>query len=173
MSPPFFPIAIEELRGDWTLATYDEGRFDAEGFEILAREIPHKGGRTMGIRVSDGTTSMAYLPDHSPHSLGPGPDGFGEYHEAAVELVRGVDVLVHGAQYTSAELPARFEFGHAAANYCVGLAEAHDVGRVVMFHHDPWRTDAQVATLRDEVAAGASVPVEVGVEGSVIEVTAP
>ena len=169
MSPPFFPIAVEELRGRWTLGTYDEGRFEEQGFEILAREIPHKGGRTMGIRVSDGRTSMAYLSDHAPHTLGPGPDGYGEHHDAAVELVRDVDLLVHGAQYTSDELPARFTFGHAAANYCVGLAEAHGVGRVVLFHHDPWRTDDQVAALRDEVAEGASVPIEIGIEGAVID----
>jgi phosphoribosyl 1,2-cyclic phosphodiesterase len=169
MSPPFFPISVEELRGGWTVGTYDEGRFEAEGFEVLARAVPHKGGRTMGVRVSDGRTSVAYLPDHAPHSLGPGPDGFGEHHDAAVDLVRGVDLLIHGAQYTSAELPTRFTFGHAAANYCVGLAQAQDVGRLVLFHHDPWRTDDQVTALRAEVAEGASVPVEVAVEGSVID----
>ena len=44
---------------------------------MLAREIPHKGGRTFGFRVSDGSASVAYLSDHCPTALGPGPDGLG------------------------------------------------------------------------------------------------
>ena len=56
MSPPHFPITPRQLRGDWTFggtrAGHDPG---SERFTVLAREIPHKGGRTFGYRVSDGT----------------------------------------------------------------------------------------------------------------------
>jgi ribonuclease BN (tRNA processing enzyme) len=170
MSPPSFPITIDMLRGDWTLGTFDEGTSVHGDFEVLAREIPHKGGRTMGFRADDGHRSVAYLSDHSPHDLGPGPDGVGEYHDAAVALASGVDVLIHGAQFSRAELPARFGFGHAAADYGVGLGEHCGVGRVVLFHHDPWRSDAEVRALRDEVAQHATVRVELAIEGTVIEI---
>jgi ribonuclease BN (tRNA processing enzyme) len=112
-SPPHFPITTEELRGDWLVKELDEGTYDIEGFTVLAREIPHKGGRTFGFRVSDGTSTIAYLSDHSPITLGPGPDGFGEYHPAAVELVSGADLLLHDAQYTPAEFASRSTFGHS------------------------------------------------------------
>ena len=78
------------------------GEHEIEGFTVLAREIPHKGGRTFGYRVSDGHSSLAYMPDHNPTALGPGADGFGEYHAAALELAGDVDVLVHDAQLLAA-----------------------------------------------------------------------
>ena len=83
MSPPHFPIGPDGLRGTWTFDGMAEGTTALEGFTVLAREIPHKGGRTFGYRVSDGRTTIAYLPDHAPQSLGPGPEGLGEYHDAA------------------------------------------------------------------------------------------
>jgi phosphoribosyl 1,2-cyclic phosphodiesterase len=169
MAPPFFPITPDGLRGDWGLGTYDEGELTAEGFTVTVREIPHKGSRTLGLRISDGRHSVAYLSDHAPQELGDGDDGFGALHPAAMELAAGVDVLIHGAQFTAEEFPARRTFGHAVANYGVSLGEASGAGRVVMFHHDPWRVDDAVHALRDELAAGTSMPVQVAVEGTFID----
>ena len=87
-------------------------------------DIPHKGGRTVGYRVSDGHSSVAYLPDHCPTALGPGPDGLGERHPAAVELARDVDLLIHDSHLRAEEVAAEGAFGHAAAEYAVALAEA-------------------------------------------------
>ena len=107
MRPPYFPIEPTELRGNWTFATIAPGEHEIEGFEVLAREIPHKGGRTFGYRVSDGHATLAYLPDHSPTALGPGEDGWGEYHPAALELARDADVLVHDSPMFPQELAAQ------------------------------------------------------------------
>ena len=96
-SPPHFPIWPRQLGDGWTFENLKEDEHDLEGFSVLAREIPHKGGRTFGFRVSDGSSSIAYLSDHSPVAYGPGPDGFGPYHEAAVTLTSGVDILFHDA----------------------------------------------------------------------------
>ncbi len=144
MSPPHFPISPGELHGSWTFDHIDEGKHHFEGYTILAREIPHKGGRTFGYRVSDGVHTIAYLSDHWPGSLGAGPHGFGPYHEAALELAADVDVLIHDAQYTAEEYPRRREFGHSAIDYAVGLAEVANARRLALFHHDPQRTDDQL-----------------------------
>ncbi len=169
MGPPVFPITPDQLRGSWTFSTYGEGHFDVGSFSVLAREIPHTGGRTMGLRITDGTSTIAYLSDHSPHDLGPGADGLGELHPAAVALATGADLLIHDAQYTIDELPQRSTWGHAAAQYCVTLAKHCGVGRVRMFHHDPSRTDEQVFALRDELAAINDMAVEVAVEGDCVQ----
>ena len=80
MRPPYFPVGPTELRGQWSCQSIAPGECEIEGFAVLAREIPHKGGRTFGYRVSDGHSTIAYMPDHNPTALGPGEDGFGEYH---------------------------------------------------------------------------------------------
>ncbi len=162
MSPPHFPICPGQLRGRWRFRALEEGEHRFEGFAVVARDIPHKGGRTFGYRVSDGAASLAYLSDHSPVTAGDGPDGLGAYHQAALDLAAGVDTLIHDAQYTAAEFPARRSFGHSAVEYAVGLAEQAGVRRLVLFHHDPRRTDDQVDALvagcqgrRVEVVAAA------------------
>ncbi len=111
---------------------------------MTALEIPHLDHRTFGFRVSDGATTIAYLSDHNPTSLGPGPDGLGAYHPSAVALATGVDVLVHDAQHRAEEFPAKAFLGHSAAEYAIGLGEHCGVGRVVLFHHDPERTDDEI-----------------------------
>jgi phosphoribosyl 1,2-cyclic phosphodiesterase len=167
MSPPNFPIGPRDLRGTWTWDTVEEGLHAVDGFEVLAREIPHTGGRTFGFRVDDGQHSFAYLSDHMPQALGAGPDGWGEYHGAAMALADDVDVLLHDAQYTAEELPARGHFGHSAAEYAVALAERAGAGAAVLFHHDPGRTDDEVDAIVARFAT-ASIPVTAAAEGSAI-----
>jgi phosphoribosyl 1,2-cyclic phosphodiesterase len=142
MSPPHFPMEPGQLRGAWTFATLAPGEWRGEGFTVLAREIPHKGGRTFGYRVSDGHSTFAYMPDHCPTTLGQGPDGCGEYHPAALELASGVDALAHDAQLlTPEELASEGRFGHAVADYAVELGRRAEAREVVLFHHRPDRSD--------------------------------
>ena len=55
-------------------------------------------------------------------ALGPGPEQFGPYHDAAMQLTQRADVLLHDSQYTREEFPARALFGHSSIDYEVGLA---------------------------------------------------
>jgi phosphoribosyl 1,2-cyclic phosphodiesterase len=168
MSPPHFPIRPNGLRGDWTFGTIGPSQRDAEGFSVEAREIPHKGGRTLGYRVSDGRAVVAYVTDHCPTALGPGPDGWGAYHAAALELAEGADVLVHDAHLLAEEVAAEGSFGHAAADYAVGLAIRAGARRVVLFHHKPDRTDTALDQLGRRFA-DAPVDVVVGAEGGILD----
>ena len=167
MAPPHFPIPPTGLRGSWRFEGLVAGEHEIEGFSVLALDIPHKGGRTFGYRVSDGRSSLAYLSDHSPVSLGPGPGGLGPHHEAALRLADGVDVLVHDAQHTAEELPAKAAFGHSAAEYALTLAEAAGARRVVLFHHDPDRTDDELDALVGRFAE-SPLPVAAAREGTVL-----
>jgi phosphoribosyl 1,2-cyclic phosphodiesterase len=168
MSPPHFPITPSELRGAWTFQALDPGRHRIEGFDVLALDIPHKGGRTFGFRISDGKATLAYLSDHRPTSIGSGPDGRGERHPAALELVRGCDLMIHDAQYTDQELPEKESFGHSSAGYAVGLAAEAGAQRVMLFHHDPSRTDGQMDAIVTRWARG---PVQVtgAAQGMVVD----
>ena len=169
MSPPHFPIGPGQLRGSWTFGTISPGQIRADGFTVEAREIPHKGGRTLGYRISDGRSAVAYVTDHCPTALGPGPDGWGEYHAGAVELAAGADVLIHDAQLLAGELATQAAFGHAAADYAVCLAQRAAARHVVLFHHQPDRTDDAL----DQVAhrfMTAPVSVAVAAEEQVLDV---
>jgi phosphoribosyl 1,2-cyclic phosphodiesterase len=168
MSPPYFPVGPMDLRGRWSCKAISPGERELEGFTVLAREIPHKGGRTFGYRVSDGSATIAYLPDHNPTALGEGEDGFGVYHDAALELARGADLLIHDAALMPDELAAEGDFGHAVADYAVELGRRADARAVVLFHHRLDRTDDALDALQSRLGGG-STAVSVAEEGAVLD----
>lgn len=157
LSPPHFPIEPHQLGPGWRFVAARPGWHVIEGYDVLALEIPHKGGQTFGFRISDGTHAIAYLSDHWPLSIGAGADGLGELHPVALELADGVDLLIHDAQFLAAEFRAVSYLGHAAVEYAVALATAAGARRLALYHHAPERTDVEID---DIVRAVRGAPVE-------------
>ena len=146
-SPPSFPIEPEGLLGTWRFLRAPEGVTSIEGFEVTAADINHKGGRTLGYRVASDAGAFAYLPDHAP-SRGIAP--------AVWDLIEGVDVLLHDAQFTETERRLADDYGHATVEETVALAAKANVGRLVLFHHSPVRTDDQLDRILDFVESPVS-----------------
>jgi ribonuclease BN (tRNA processing enzyme) len=158
MSPPHFPIDPTGLRGDWSFHSLDTGTHEIEGLQVTAAAIAHKGGRTFGYRVSDGQTSVAYLPDHAPNIATP------TELADALELTSGVDLLLHDAQFVASERSLADLFAHATIDDCVGFARDAGVGALALIHHSPVRIDDDV----EAIGAGigdVGFPVLVGHEG--------
>ncbi|WP_341927884.1 MBL fold metallo-hydrolase [Nocardioides psychrotolerans] len=170
-SPPHFPVVPSALGSGWSFHGLEEGPHRIEGYDVLAREIPHKGGRSLGYRVSHGGASVAYVSDHSPTSWGPGPDGLGDRHDNVLELVRGADVMIHDAQHRAAQFPDVDFLGHASPEYAVELAREAGVRAVVLFHHAPDRTDDQVDEILADARrlAGDDLVVHAAYEGLVLD----
>jgi phosphoribosyl 1,2-cyclic phosphodiesterase len=166
MAPPHFPIGPEGLRGAWDFAGLDAGTRAIEGFEVTALDIPHKGGRTFGYRVSDGTHTMAYLPDHGPH----GPDAVSGSRAAALELVGGVDVLVHGAPFVEREQTLADCYGHATLADAIDMAVTGGAGRLVLTHHGPFRADDAVDEIGRTAAAAFAREIVVAREGMLLKI---
>lgn len=162
LSPPAFPINPEGLRGGWAFHAVSGERRDVDGFAVTAVDIEHKGGRTFGWRVEEDGRSMAYLPDHAPAA---------GVSDELMAMLDGVDVLVHDAQFLEDERPLAVDYGHATVHDAVQLARACGAGSLVLFHHSPTRTDAQL----DDIAEWAAqlsddLPLVVAVEGMCLDV---
>jgi phosphoribosyl 1,2-cyclic phosphodiesterase len=166
LSPPHFPIGTDGLLGTWNFVALEAGTHGFEGFDVTALDVPHKGGRTFGYRVSDGTRAFAYLPDHGPR----GPDASEHNRAGALELARGVDVLVHGAPFTNDERAMADRYGHATVDDATDLATAAGVPRLVLTHHGPARSDAAVDALAARARIGFGVPLLVATEGCALDV---
>ena len=154
LGPPHFPVTPDQLQGRWRFHALDDGRHSIAGFEVMAEEIRHKGGRTFGYRIDDGTAAFTYLPDRSQ----------GSRDEDPIKLVGGVNLLLHDSQHTDEEYPEKAYLGHSTAEHAARLSERLDVGRLCLFHHDPSRTDAQIDDLTRRIANGP-VPVVAAAAG--------
>lgn len=147
--PPYFPVRLAELPAVIALSELAD-RSVVElpgGGRLLAREVPHRGP-TLGYRLELGGCSVAYLSDHQAP-----PGATGPVAESVLELAAGVDLLVHDAQYTTAEFEQKAHWGHSTVSYAVEVARQAGARSLALFHHDPTHGDEVLEALGDAAAA--------------------
>src|SRR5262249_36641893 len=76
-----------------------------------------------------------------------------QYDPALLEFLSGVTMLVIDCQYTDAEYETKRGWGHNSVATVVDLCVQVRPDTVILFHHDPERTDAQVAAMAGDVSA--------------------
>ncbi|UCH09292.1 MAG: hypothetical protein JSU61_08605, partial [Fidelibacterota bacterium] len=111
----------------------------AHGFDIAQIEANHPGG-AHGYRITDNGQSLVYLTDNElnpPYEKATEFDGF-------VEFSQGADVLIHDAQYTAEDMPEKHGWGHSLVSQVCDLAMAAQVKHLILYHHDPDRTDDEL-----------------------------
>lgn len=146
-TPPVFPVELAALPGHVVCHDVDDSEFRIGGYEVMSRLVPHVGP-TCGFRVTRQGRSVTYLSDHQQPI-----DGSFSATAGALDLCRGVDVLIHDAQYTAAEFARKSTWGHSMVEYAVWLAAAAGVETLVLFHHDPTHDDELIDVLAATAAA--------------------
>ena len=68
---------------------------------------------------------------------------------SAGELARGADLVLHDAQYLQQEYEAKIGWGHSSVDDAVAFCRAVDAGRLVLFHHEPDRSDHALELLQE------------------------
>lgn len=140
-APPHFPITPDGLLGAWRFVPLHAGRLDDA---VTVAPVPHKGGRSYAVRVELDGTVLAYVPDHALHA-GTDPADVA----AVAEFVGQADMLVHDGQYTAAEQATAAAYGHATVETVMAFADRAAVGSLLLTHHAPARTDAQLDWLAE------------------------
>jgi phosphoribosyl 1,2-cyclic phosphodiesterase len=169
LSPPLFPVRLRDLPCRLALHDTPLGTFEVPGLSVTAALICHPGP-TVGYRLTDGRSTVAYLPDHEPALAA---RRFPERPEwtSGYGLAVDVDVLVHDAQYRDDEYDAHFGWGHSSVGHALGLTALVGARHLVPFHHDPTHDDAALDELYDQVAATRhAFAVTAAREGGVIDV---
>jgi len=165
-STTLFPVRLGDLPSRPRLHDVPLEPFEIGGLKIAAGFVCHPGP-TLGCRITEGGTAIAYLPDHEPALGAPHFPDSSEWI-SGLELAAGVDLLIHDAQYTAAEYPEHAGWGHSAFPHTLSFASAAGVKRLVTFHHDPSHSDAVLDGLVEEARKTCRLPFELfpGVEGA-------
>ena len=150
MSPPFFPIGPSGLLGSWSFRLAAPGVLPvSSAARVELAPVCHKGGTTFAIRVDLDGASVAYVPDHTLREVVDGALVDTSGHDAAaIELIHGVDVLLHDGQFVGPpEAKLAADYGHSTIEDAMDWADRCRVGRLVLTHHAPSRTDAALDEL--------------------------
>jgi phosphoribosyl 1,2-cyclic phosphodiesterase/DNA-binding response OmpR family regulator len=170
----YFPVTLEQLGARIRYHDLVEGVFEAGDVRIRTEYLNHPA-LTLGYRLEADGACLVYASDHEPYArrlaCGDGQlDGRDGRHAA---FLVGADLVVHDAQYTAAEYPAKMGWGHSTGEYAAAASYAAGARRLALIHHDPLRDDASLGQVLAELrawVAGRSWPLEVMVaaEGDTI-----
>jgi phosphoribosyl 1,2-cyclic phosphodiesterase len=158
MSPEVFPVPFEGVRAAVEFRALS-GSATVGDLRVTTFPVRHPGG-ALGYRLESRNgagRALVYIPDNEldPSAPYPVPP---DWHDRLLDFVRDADVLVHDAMYTAEEAARYRGWGHSAAPAAVDLALEAGVRRLVLFHHRPERSDAEVDALlaecRERAAAG-------------------
>jgi diguanylate cyclase (GGDEF)-like protein len=173
MQYAYFPVTLRELQSHIHFTELEEGFFRV-GDALIETQYLNHTNPTIAYRINCDGAAVAYMTDHEPFWKGEGPAFEHPGDQRHVAFMQKANLVIHDAQYTDAEYPARMGWGHSTVEYATDVAMAAEAERLALFHHDPSRDDAAVARL-ESLSQGrvdarkASLQVLAAAEGLTLE----
>ena len=154
--------AIEATRG------FHHARLDLGATVIESHPIQHPQGG-LGFKFVEESGTFVFLTDNELLEYGWAGTSFKDF----VVFCRNADILVHDCQYFPEEMDIKRGWGHSDVDSVAKLAAEAEVKKLLLFHHDPWRSDEAVTSMvrrctqaLDEV--NSPTHVEAATEGSTL-----
>jgi len=161
MDDPFFPVDLEGLPVHLEVHEVESGSSRRVGpYTVRATKIFHPAP-ALAYRIEADGRSLVYATDtEDPFSGQPNP---------VVELAKDADALIHDGQYLDTDFKPGW--GHSTIATALDVARRAHTKRLVLYHHDPDRTDDALDrigadTQRAADAAGGGIEIIVAKEGA-------
>jgi CheY-like chemotaxis protein/phosphoribosyl 1,2-cyclic phosphodiesterase len=161
MEYTYFPVELGQLGADIEYRDLDEGSYDFDGVRVRTQLLNHPA-IALGYRVEADGISALYLCDHEPYweklwrsDAEPGKLESILHREDRrhAAFMEDADVVIHDAQYTSEEYPAKRNWGHSTYSYVAQMAAAANVKRLFLTHHDPGHSDEFLSGIEERARA--------------------
>ncbi len=140
--PPLWPVQLRTV-----LDRRDCNEFDADGRPVELDVLPDiVRVRALPVRHTDPT--VAYRIDTDGASLVFAPDHEGNADaDRFSQFAAGASLLIHDSQYLPEELPQKEGWGHSSYEQAISVASQAGVETLLLWHHDPSRTDRDLDEL--------------------------
>ncbi len=188
----YFPVRQEELAATIRYFALKESEQDLGGGLRLRTKYLNHPILVLGYRFEFEGKVLCTAYDHEPYQnvfdVAPNSPGYdaeavkegaaaadGE-NEKVSQFFSGADLLVHDTQYTNKEYQAgKKGWGHSTFEWALQAAHNAGVKHLVLFHHDPDRSDEKLETLGNAcraILAGKKSRMQVSIaqEGRTFEV---
>ncbi len=87
-------------------------------------------------------------PSYDEEAAKEGEEAARDGNEKVLEFMKGADLLVHDSQYTAKEYHKnKAGYGHSSYEVAINSAHKAHVKKLILFHHDPNRTDTELQEL--------------------------
>jgi phosphoribosyl 1,2-cyclic phosphodiesterase len=164
LSYRYWPVRQDELSATITYEQIKEATFDlGDGIWVTTKYLNHPI-LCLGYRIEYRGRSFVTVYDNEPfRNVFPTDPQDPSYDEAAAEegeqaareenekiqrFMSGADLLVHDTQYTAKEyVTNKIGWGHSSYEYAINTSHKANVKSLLLFHHDPNRTDTELQEL--------------------------
>jgi phosphoribosyl 1,2-cyclic phosphodiesterase len=150
ISAPLAPVEVRELPSQVSFREAEPLEWEIGPAIIRAQAVNHRGP-TLGYRIEDQGSVLAYTPDHEP-GLGAPLAELEDEWISGFELARGATMLIHDCQYTDQEYPAHLGWGHCPLSDALGFGQRVAAQKLLLFHHDPLHSDDFLDSFSGEVS---------------------
>jgi diguanylate cyclase (GGDEF)-like protein len=169
MQYSYFPVKLQDLASRIHYTELEEGFFRIGDILVETQYLNHTAP-TIAYRISCDGATVAYVTDHEPFWNSRGPDFNHPGDQRHIALLKGADLVIHDAQYTSEEYRGKLGWGHSPAEYVTDITMAAGAARLALFHHDPTHDDDTIKRMEETqqariAAAGSSLDVFAAAEG--------
>ena len=111
ISAPLSPVEVRELPCSVSFRDTPPSEWQIGSATIRTEAVNHRGP-TLGFRITEGDTTVCYIPDHEP-ALGASLADLEPEWISGYDLARDADLLIHDCQYTDEEYPEHVGWGHS------------------------------------------------------------
>lgn len=166
----YFPVQLEDMHSKMEFKTLTDSPVRIGDVDIFWNLVNHPGA-TIGFKIGIGDKRIGYITDDeflqgytgTPRNI-PIDDKIVEPYRKTVEFVAGVDILIHEAQYTNDEYPAKVGWGHSSVSNACLLAKLAGTKKWIVTHHDPMYDDdflTRKLVLTKQILQELECPIEV------------
>jgi len=143
MGDGFFPLTFNDLKADIErLDKMQRGPLEIDDVVIDSVPLHHPQGGC-GFRFREGDKTLVFITDNELR----GDEWKGRMPENYLRFCEGADILIHDSQYTPEEIDQRKGWGHSDYEAVFDLAYKAGIKKLILFHHDPPRTDPEVRAI--------------------------
>ncbi len=146
----YFPVREAEMKARIEYETLMPEQSVQVGSATITPTLLNHPVINFGYRIDCNGKSVFFTGDYEPpyNIYAPEDEGCDEYRmlmedkeKSIIEAMRGVDVLIADASYTSAEYPAKKGWGHGTFDSCIAMAKKAGAKVLYCTHHEPTRSD--------------------------------
>lgn len=130
--------------------------------------------RAIGYRVESPSGTMAYVTDTAPFDQilfgdeqvswsnkdrvldDESRKALERMRAGVLELISDADWVIYDTMFNPKEYAKRPHWGHSAPDHAIEIAVEANVRHLILFHHDPHRTDSQVDKIEGQYRAQAA-----------------
>jgi ribonuclease BN (tRNA processing enzyme) len=134
---PYWPIGIGEVASSMEMIDLpaDQNSISLYGIDVSWFSVPHPQ-KCLSYRLSQPDKTIVVATDVEY--------AYDNVDREFVEFCRDADFLIYDSQYTPEEYQTRIGWGHSTWKVAAQIAQASNVGQLLLTHHAPNRTDDEI-----------------------------